>query len=69
MAPGGTLLVIARATDEENPVRDPAMMPWPLTRGELEAMEGNQLTARSAEKFLDGEEPPKLRWRAEFSCS
>jgi hypothetical protein len=62
-----TLLVIARATDEENPARDPAMMPWPLTRGELEAMAGTQLTARSAEKFLDDEDPPKLRWRAEFS--
>ncbi len=67
VAPGGTLLVIARATDEENPVRDPAMMPWPLTRGELEAMAGNQLTVRSVEKFLDDEDPPRLRWRAEFS--
>src|SRR5690349_11545496 len=37
VALGGTLLVIARAAgeyDEENPVRDPAMMPWPLTRSE-----------------------------------
>ena len=59
--------MIARATDEEDPVRDPAMMPWPLTRGELEAMAGNQLTTRSIEKFLDDEDPPKLRWRAEFS--
>ncbi len=67
VAPGGTLLVIARATDEEDPVRDPAMMPWALTRGELEAMAGNLLTARSIEKFLDDEDPPKLRWRAEFS--
>lgn len=67
VAPGGTLLVIARATDEEDPVRDPAMMPWPLTRGELEAMAGNRLGTRSIEKFLDDEDPPKLRWRAEFS--
>jgi hypothetical protein len=37
VAPGGTLLVIARAADEENPARDPEMMPWPLTRGELAA--------------------------------
>ena len=35
VAPGGSLLVIARATDEDEPVRDPAMMPWPLTRAEL----------------------------------
>ena len=66
MAPGCTLLVIARATDEENPERDPAMMPWPLTRSELAAMAGGRLTARSIERFLDDEDPPKLRWRAEF---
>jgi hypothetical protein len=66
VAPGGTLLVIARATDEEDPVRDPAMMPWPLTRSELESLAGNRLTARSIEKFFDDEDPPKLRWRAEF---
>ena len=35
VAPGGTLLVIARATDDEHPERDPAEMPWPLTRREL----------------------------------
>jgi SAM-dependent methyltransferase len=67
VAPGGTLLVIARATDEEDPVRDPAMMPWPLTRSELESLAGNRLTARSIEKFFDDEDPPRLRWRAEFS--
>jgi SAM-dependent methyltransferase len=69
VAPGGMLLVIARATDEDDPVRDPAMMPWPLTRSELEALAGNQLAVRSVEKFLDSEEPPKLRWRAEFGRS
>jgi SAM-dependent methyltransferase len=69
VAPGGTLLVIARATDDLDPVRDPAMMPWPLTRRELEAMAGNTLTVRSVEKFLDDEDPPKLRWRAEFTRS
>jgi SAM-dependent methyltransferase len=67
VAPGGTLLVIARATDEEDPVRDPAMMPWPLTRSELESLAGNRLSARCIEKFLDHEDPPRLRWRAEFS--
>lgn len=67
VAPGGTLLVIARATDDEIPVRDPAMMPWPLTRRELEAMAGNVLKVSRIEKFFDGEEPPRLRWRAEFT--
>ncbi|MGH3151302.1 MAG: class I SAM-dependent methyltransferase [Streptosporangiaceae bacterium] len=69
VAPGGTLLVIARATDDRDPVRDPAMMPWPVTRPELEAMAGTTLTARSVENFLDHEDPPRLRWRAEFTRS
>jgi hypothetical protein len=30
-------------------------------------MAGSTLTARSVEKFLDEEDPPKLRWRAEFT--
>ena len=67
VASGGTLLVIARATDEQDPVRDPAVMPWPLSRRELEAIAGSVLTPRSVEKFLDDEEPPRLRWRAEFT--
>ena len=67
VAPGGTLLVIARATDDPDPARDPAMMPWPLTRRELEAMAGTTLTPRSIEQFLDQEDPPRLRWRAEFT--
>ena len=67
VAPGGTLLVIARATDELDPVRDPGMMPWPVTRRELDAMADGALTTRSVDKFLDDEDPPKLRWRAEFT--
>jgi hypothetical protein len=69
VAPGGTLLVIARATDEADPVRDPAMMPWALTRSELEAMAGTRLTTRSIREFLDDEDPPRLRWQAEFGRS
>jgi len=30
-------------------------------------MAGDMLTVRSVEKFLDDEDPPKLRWRAEFT--
>jgi hypothetical protein len=30
-------------------------------------MAGSRLAARSIEKFTDDEDPPKLRWRAEFS--
>jgi SAM-dependent methyltransferase len=65
VAPGGILLIIARATNEEHPVRDPAMMPWPLTRRELEAAAG-PLKTKSVHQFTDNEDPPKLRWLAEF---
>lgn len=65
VAPGGTLLVIARATNETSPERDPGMMPWPLTRRELDAA-GGPLRPVAVEQFLDDEDPPKLRWRAEF---
>jgi 2-polyprenyl-3-methyl-5-hydroxy-6-metoxy-1,4-benzoquinol methylase len=65
VAPGGSLLVIARATEEEDPVRDPAMMPWPLTPAEV-ASAGGPLRAHRIERYLDDEDSPRLRWRAEF---
>ena len=65
VAPGGTLLVISRATNEENPERDPASMPWPLTRRELD-LAGGPLRTVSVEQFMDNGDMPKLRWRAEF---
>ncbi|HEX3713749.1 MAG TPA: methyltransferase domain-containing protein [Trebonia sp.] len=65
VAPGGTLLVVARATDDPDPVRDPAQMPWPLTRAELD-LAGGPLRPARVEKFFDDEDQPKLRWRAEF---
>ena len=65
VAPGGVLLVIAFATTEDDPVRDPAMMPWPLTRGEIETA-GGPLRIREIEYFT-GQDPPLPRWRAEFT--
>ena len=65
VASGGALLVIARATEEDDPVRDPAMMPWALTPAEL-ASAGGPLRAHRIEKYTDDEDPPRLRWRAEF---
>ena len=41
------------------------MMPWPLTPAEL-ALAGGPLRAHRIEKYADGEDPPRLRWRAEF---
>jgi SAM-dependent methyltransferase len=68
VAPGGTLLIIARATNEQNPVRDPEMMPWPLTRRELETAAG-PLSTKGIRQFTDNEDPPKLRWLAEFTAA
>jgi len=65
VAPGGTLLVISWAADDESPERDPAMMPWPLTGAELDAAAG-PLRARRIERFT-GRVPPLPRWRAEFA--
>lgn len=65
VAPGGTLLVIARATHEQDPVRDPATMPWPLTRAELD-LAGGPLRARRIEEFSTDGNPPGPHWRAEF---
>jgi 2-polyprenyl-3-methyl-5-hydroxy-6-metoxy-1,4-benzoquinol methylase len=65
VAPGGSLLVIARATNDPDPARDASMMPWALTRRELE-LAGGPLRLVTVEQFLDDEDPPKLRWRAEF---
>jgi SAM-dependent methyltransferase len=65
VAPGGTLLVISLATDERNPVRDPAMMPWPLTRAELD-LAGGPLHAHRVERLISQENPVGPHWRAEF---
>ena len=67
VAPGGTLLVVAFATEETNPERSPAMMPWPLTRAEVD-LAGGELPAVSVELVPIGNEPfPHLpHWRAEF---
>jgi SAM-dependent methyltransferase len=65
VAPGGTLLVISLATSEQEPVRDPAMMPWPLTRAELERA-GGTLRAHRIEEFVAAENPPGPHWLAEF---
>jgi hypothetical protein len=63
VAPAGTLLVVARGRDDGE---HPGTMPWPLTRHEVEAMEGDELALRSFEDFLDDEDPPVRRFRATF---
>ena len=63
VAPGGTLLVVARGRE---PDEAPGRMPWPLTRAEIEAIAGDGLALDAFEDFVDGEEPPVRRFRATF---
>lgn len=64
VAPGGHLLVVARARDEED---DPGAMPWPLTRAEIELFIAYEMKVLSIVDFLDDEDPPKRRWKAWFT--
>ncbi len=63
VAPGGTLLVVARGREPDEPE---GSMPWPLTRAEVEAIGGVDLGLRTLEDFVDDEEPPVRRLRATF---
>ncbi len=62
VAPGGTLMVNARARDENDPAEDGP--PWSLTRGEIDAIAADGLDTVRVE---DIREPGSRRWRAEFS--
>jgi hypothetical protein len=63
LAPGGTLLVIARGRE---PGEDPGQMPWPLLREELRHFLACGLREVSLEDYLDNEQPPVRGFRAEF---
>jgi SAM-dependent methyltransferase len=62
VAPGGTLLVLAVAREQGEPVEGP---PWPLTRADIDcfAVEGLELV--SIEELHDP--PDTYRWRAVFN--
>jgi len=65
VAPGGRLLVVARARDEAD---DPGAMPWPLTRRELESFADHGLVVDSVDDLVDDEDGrPVRRWRAWFT--
>lgn len=64
VAPGGTLLVIARGREPNEPR---GRMPWPLTRGELALFQGWGLKETSFEDYMDNEQPPVRRFRATYS--
>lgn len=60
VAPGGRLLVIARARDEEEGVQGP---PWPLTRAQIEALAVDGLRLETLED-IPGEGERSRHWRA-----
>jgi SAM-dependent methyltransferase len=60
VAPGGTLLVVAFAGDED----DPAGPPFPLTRREIAGFAVDGLTEQRIEDLVD--ENGTRRWRAEY---
>ena len=63
VAPGGTLLVVARGREPEEPRGE---MPWPLTRAEVEGIAAPGLELAGLEDFFDAEEEPVRRLRAWF---
>ena len=63
VAPGGTLVVIARGREAEEPE---GKMPWPLVVSEFETFDRAGLRRVSFEDFVDRETPPVRRFRLEF---
>ncbi|MBI3770708.1 MAG: class I SAM-dependent methyltransferase [Deltaproteobacteria bacterium] len=63
VTPGGTLLVVARARESNEPE---GQMPWPLTRSEIEAIADDTLRLATCDDFVDREQPPVRRFRATF---
>lgn len=57
VAPGGTLLLIARGRDEDDPEGD---LPWPLTKRELSPV-AQLLTTESFEDYVDDEGNRRFR--------
>ena len=61
--PGGTLLVICRGRDLDDPE---GKMPWPLTREEVDAFKLHGLKEITFEEYLDKEDPPVRRFRVAY---
>lgn len=63
VAPGGQLLVICRGRDVGD---DPGQIPYPLTQNEVMTFLDMGLSLENFEDYLDSEDPPVRRFRAEF---
>jgi SAM-dependent methyltransferase len=65
VAPGGSLLVAARARNPEDPE---GLMPWPLTRRELDGFLAPGLELAHLDEAVEAGDPPVRRFVAEFSA-
>ena len=65
VAPGGALVLIARARNDSGPAAGP---PWPLTRDEIMSFATHGLTAEAVEQLADPTDG-KPHWRAVFRRS
>jgi len=63
VAPGGTLLAIARGREPNEPE---GAMPWPVTKEELKTFQSHGLKEISFEDYTDKEDPPVRRFRATY---
>jgi SAM-dependent methyltransferase len=63
LAPGGTLVVLAAATDEATPHGPP----WPLTRAEIESFAEGGLRAVSIDALPSADARFESRWRGMFT--
>jgi SAM-dependent methyltransferase len=63
VAPGGTLLVVARGRE---PNESEGKMPWPLTKDELSLFKAGGLKEVFFEDYMDSEDPPVRRFRATY---
>jgi SAM-dependent methyltransferase len=66
IAPNGTLLAVARSRRPEDPE---GLMPWPLTRSELDAFLDPGLRLAELREILEPGDPPVPRFVAEFRRS
>ena len=63
VSPGGTLLVIARGREPNEPE---GKMPWPLTKDELMVFQTLGLRELCFEDYMDNEDPPVRRFRVTY---
>lgn len=64
VAAGGSLSVVARSRGDHDPV---GLMPWPLTRAELDEFAVPGLTLTRLDEIVEPGDPPVPRFVAEFS--